>query len=114
MASFTAELQNSPWYTRTPLVATNPLQKRPGNREHSHRLETGRRRRDPGDLTPRTEIAVARVVPRVGQKGFALPWLHCRRCGATAQYDPGAVLDAYRDLTPLSRTYPARLRRDPG
>ena len=76
MASFTAELQNSPWYTRTPR-GYEPLQKRRSDREHSHRLETGRRRRDPGDLTPRTEIAVARVVPRVGQKGFALPWLHC-------------------------------------
>jgi len=106
MASFTAELQNSPWYTRTPR-GYEPLQKRRSDREHSHRLETGRRRRDPGDLTPRTEIAVAKWYPEWAKKDL-------RSRGYIvddAEPQPNTTPEPSSTLIETSRHYPEHIRR---
>jgi len=84
-----------------------PLQKRRSNREHSHRLETGRRRRDPGDLTPRTEIAVAKWYPEWAKKDL-------RSRGYIvddAQPQPNTTPEPSSTLIETSRHYPEHIRR---
>src|SRR5262245_35234919 len=106
MASFTAELQNSAWYRRTPR-GYEPLQKRRRNREHSHRLETGRWRRDPGDLNPRTEIEVAKLYPALAKKDL--------RSRGYIVYDaepqPNTTPEPSSTLIETSRRYPEHIRR---
>ena len=98
--------------TERSLVYADPswlrtLQKRRSNREHSHRLETGRRRRDPGDLTPRTEIAVAKWYPEWAKKDL-------RSRGYIvddAQPQPNTTPEPSSTLIETSRHYPEHIRR---
>ena len=98
--------------TERSLVYADPswlrtLQKRRSNREHSQRLETGRRRGDPGDLTPRTEIAVAKWYPEWAKKDL-------RSRGYIvddAQPQPNTTPEPSSTLIETSRHYPEHIRR---